>query len=105
MMRAIRISRLADKDLDDQSFYYAKVDPGLAFRFLKSVQSSLRRIAEVPGIGAPCAFENPLLAGIRRWPIKRFRDYLIFYRMVNDEVEVVRILHGARDIETILGGQ
>jgi plasmid stabilization system protein ParE len=31
-----------------------------------------------------------------------FRDYLIFYRELPDRVEIVRVLHGARDIERIL---
>jgi toxin ParE1/3/4 len=30
------------------------------------------------------------------------RDYLVFYRLVDDFVEVVRVLHGARDIEALL---
>jgi toxin ParE1/3/4 len=34
--------------------------------------------------------------------IGRFRNYLIFYRRQNDEVEVLRVLHGARDIRSIL---
>ncbi|TAE49913.1 MAG: type II toxin-antitoxin system RelE/ParE family toxin, partial [Oscillatoriales cyanobacterium] len=31
-----------------------------------------------------------------------FQDYLIFYRIQDDRVEVLRVLHGARDLEDIL---
>ena len=31
-----------------------------------------------------------------------YRDYLIFYRVREELIEVIRILHGARDYETIL---
>jgi toxin ParE1/3/4 len=31
-----------------------------------------------------------------------FGRYLIFYRIAADAMEVVRVLHSARDIETIL---
>lgn len=35
--------------------------------------------------------------------IGRFRNYLIFYRRKDDEVDVLRLLHGARDIRSVLG--
>jgi toxin ParE1/3/4 len=37
--------------------------------------------------------------GIRRRP---YRDYLIFYRILDDVIEVLHVLHGARDYESIL---
>lgn len=41
-------------------------------------------------------------AGLRRWPIPGFRNYLIFYRPMENGVEIVRVLHGARDIAAAL---
>jgi toxin ParE1/3/4 len=38
-------------------------------------------------------------SGVRRRP---YRDYLIFYRVVADTVEVLHVLHGAQDYEAIL---
>jgi toxin ParE1/3/4 len=37
--------------------------------------------------------------GIRRRP---FGDYLIFYRIEKDWIDILHILHGARDYEVIL---
>jgi len=37
--------------------------------------------------------------GVRRVP---HGDYLIFYRVIDDTVEVIHVLHGARDYEAIL---
>ena len=34
---------------------------------------------------------------MRSFPVKRYRNYLIFYRPSRDGIEVIRILHGARD--------
>ncbi len=31
-----------------------------------------------------------------------FSDYLIFYRQINDGIEVVRVLHGSRDMDRLL---
>ena len=41
---------------------------------------------------------SDLSEGLRSLP---FRDYLIFYRIVESSVVVVRVLHGARDIERL----
>ncbi|WP_334265234.1 type II toxin-antitoxin system RelE/ParE family toxin [Bradyrhizobium amphicarpaeae] len=37
--------------------------------------------------------------GIRRRP---FGSYLIFYRVGNDAIEVIHVLHGARNYEPLL---
>jgi plasmid stabilization system protein ParE len=41
--------------------------------------------------------KNPLLDGIRVWPVAGFKNHLIFYRVLIDEIEVVRVIHGSRD--------
>ncbi|MFC1707767.1 DDE-type integrase/transposase/recombinase [Planctomycetota bacterium] len=44
-----------------------------------------------------------VLAGIRMWSIRGFKNHLIFYRPSPEGLDVVRVLHGARDIPRILG--
>lgn len=41
---------------------------------------------------------DELAPGVQSFPFGR---YIVFYRVVSDAIEVVRVLHGARDIETI----
>ncbi|AGY57701.1 type II toxin-antitoxin system RelE/ParE family toxin [Gloeobacter kilaueensis] len=41
---------------------------------------------------------SELAAGLRSFPINR---YVIFYLPISGGIEVVRILHGARDLEAI----
>ena len=50
----------------------------------------------------PLAF--PLIPRYEKHGIRRcaHRDYLIFYRVGEELIEVIRILHGARDYETLL---
>lgn len=50
-------------------------------------------LADNPGAGRD---RNDIVAGIRSFPVGR---YLLFYRMLADGVELVRVLHGARDID------
>jgi plasmid stabilization system protein ParE len=37
--------------------------------------------------------------------MRRFRNYLIYYRVLDDRVELVRAVHGARDQHTALEGK
>ncbi len=55
----------------------------------------------MPGLTASRAFPKAeRLFGINRFiPIPEFEQILIFYKPLPDRVEIVRILHGARDIE------
>jgi toxin ParE1/3/4 len=53
----------------------------------------------MPGMGALREFSNPRYTGLRSWPITGFERILIFYRPTADGIEVLRILHGARNLE------
>lgn len=39
--------------------------------------------------------QHNLLPGVRAWAVG---DYVIFYRVDPDAVQILRILHGARDL-------
>jgi toxin ParE1/3/4 len=39
--------------------------------------------------------------GLRSWPIARY-PYLVFYREGEQRIEVLRVLHGRRDIASLL---
>jgi len=36
------------------------------------------------------------------WPVPGFRNYLIFYRIAADDIQILRVLHAARDLESTL---
>jgi toxin ParE1/3/4 len=48
-------------------------------------------------------FQRPSLRRVRRWPVSGFERWLIFYLPRRDGVDIVRVLHGARDIERAIG--
>ncbi|MFB2920031.1 MULTISPECIES: type II toxin-antitoxin system RelE/ParE family toxin [Aerosakkonema] len=102
MTRRISISPRASFDLDDHFEYIAESNFDAAVRFFDSARQTFAKIAQTPGIGKRCVVENPRLAGLRKWGVKGFENYLIFYLDSGEIVEIVRILHAARDIPTIL---
>ena len=77
-------------------------NPVVGERFVEQTQHTLALLAEAPGIGRPRDFDNPHLKGLRSWPVRGFRSYLIFYRPTEAGIAVLRVLHGARDLESIL---
>jgi toxin ParE1/3/4 len=55
----------------------------------------------MPYIGVMRKFKQSRLRNLRQWPVKEFEVYLIFYRVTNKRIDVIRILHGRRDLEAI----
>jgi toxin ParE1/3/4 len=73
--------------------------PATAQQFLRELEAALSRIAQRPAIGSPRY--SYLLKGLRVWPLRRF-PYLVFYLRRPSHLDVIRVLHGARDIPAAL---
>jgi len=56
----------------------------------------------MPETGTPRISSNPILSGLRSWPVKGFEDIRIYYLIQDEEIRIVRVLHGRRDIQNIL---
>src|SRR5437870_906365 len=92
----------AKKDLDDLAFYIAQDSPKAGFRFLTAAEKAFEKLARMPHLGGIWENPNPDLGGIRVWPIRGFEKYLVFYRPVGEGIEIIRVLHGSREIERAL---
>jgi len=95
----------ADRDINNQFEYIAKDNLEAAIRFYEAAFRSFDVLLTNPNIGPSRDFEDPVLKDIRIWLVKGFEKYLIFYRATDDLVEVLRVLHAARDIDSILSGE
>jgi toxin ParE1/3/4 len=91
----------ADDDLSDAFNYIARDSLDAAKRFLDAVRQDAQRLTEMPGIGALRDFARPDLKDVRSWPVSGFRNFLIFYRPIDDGIEVIRVVHGARDLDRL----
>lgn len=99
----VRLRSAAESDVVAHARYLEERSPLAASRFLDAFDAALALIGHSPGIGGRCRFQNPLFEGIRAWPIGGFKSHLIFYRLLADEIEVVRVVHGARDLGLVFG--
>jgi toxin ParE1/3/4 len=83
--------------------YIALDNPDAADRFLEAAYRCFRELERTPEMGRPRMFAAPRLSGMRSFRVKDFENYLVFYRTVPEGIEVFRVLHGARDLDTVLG--
>ena len=101
-MRPVRLRRRADSDIDTCFAWIAKDNPAAALRFLDALELTCDALSRMPGIGSPRYAGIPLVHGVRMLAIKDFENYLLFYLEREDCVDVIRVLHGARDIPEAL---
>jgi len=101
----LRISEAAARSIVEQAEYYEEAaDLALAQRWEMAVDRAMHSLLNWPERGAPCRFRSPALAGIRWIFIAGFPKHMVFYRYrPSDQVVlIVQVLHGARNLETVL---
>ena len=97
-MKPVRVRPRADAEIDALADYIAADSLDAALRFLDAVEQAFARIGEQPGIGSNRYAHLPLLGGLRVWPVPGFDRHLVFYVERADYIDVLRVLHGARDM-------
>jgi toxin ParE1/3/4 len=68
---------------------------------LRAAEETFLELARMPGMGVITSFSGSEDRDLRRWRIRGFENFLIFYRPIEDGIEVIRVLHGAREIERV----
>jgi toxin ParE1/3/4 len=104
MRRSLEIRFAAAHDLEQCARHIRKDSPRSASRFLQAAKTTCRMLLKFPAMGSTFHSIRPELKGLHVFPVKGFRSYLLFYRPTRTGIELIRVLHGARDIPTILGG-
>jgi plasmid stabilization system protein ParE len=96
-MSSYVISREADRDLDDLWDYIAADNVDAADRLTAKLMDAFEALARLPGMGhkRDDLTTHPVLF----WPVG---NYLVVYRAERSPIEIVAIVHGARDIPTFL---
>jgi toxin ParE1/3/4 len=101
----IVLSEMAVSDILEQADWYeAQAESKLAARWEKAVTSVLLRISQRPAAGKLCKFQSDELVGTRRTPVSGFSKHLIFYQVHEKEILILRVVHGARDLESLFSG-
>lgn len=90
----------ADSDIDS-IWYFIAANSGnaeVADRFIESITDRFLLLARHPNIGR--VRDEDLRPGLRSFPVG---EYVIIYRIHEEDVLILRVLRGSRDIENLLG--
>jgi toxin ParE1/3/4 len=98
----IRLRSLAVEAVMEQAEYIGRSSPAASDKFLLATELTFTQLEQMPGMGHRYESTQPRLAGVRVWSVKGFPNHLVFYRPVQGGIEVILVIHGARDIPTVL---
>ena len=94
-MKVVHISFKAGHDLEEIEEYISRDNHDAAGRLIQRIEEICNLLAQHPEAGDDRSELSPKLRG---FPIG---NYLVFYIPTRDGIEVVRVLHGSRDIPNI----
>ena len=88
------VSPLAEEDLEEIWSFVAERDVKAADRLIDEITGRFDHLLAHPEAGRA---RHELLVNLRSLPVKR---YVIFYQPTDDGVEIFRVLHGSRDVQS-----
>jgi toxin ParE1/3/4 len=91
----LSVSPEAECDLDEIEAYIGADNPVAAVNFVKQLTDAFAQLTANPRIGRKRDYLRTGLRSITKG------DYMILYWQKNDAIEIVRVLHSARDIEAL----
>ena len=104
-MKPLRLREQAKSDADEAAAWYAK-QGGLALElaFVDALEAAYDLIFRHPRIGSTRHAEHAadLPTPLRLLPLKRFDHHLIYYIELPQHVEIIRVWHASRGLETLI---
>jgi toxin ParE1/3/4 len=88
-------SPTSEEDLIDIWLYIAEDQPVNADRLLDRLNEAMIKLTEMPKMGVE---RSELIKGLRSYPVGK---YILYYRIKDNDLEVVRVLSSSRDIDSI----
>ena len=94
-MPNVKVTAAAEEDLRKIWAYVAEHNPEAANKLIKEITGKFAVLRDYPQMGRE---QFRLLVNLRSFV---FKNYFIFYQPFDDGVEILRVLHGSQDIESI----
>ena len=101
----IRKSSTAQADLYEHVDYFADHNPEVGRRFMNEVEANLELLSSNPLLGTRFTSASERFSDLRYWTMAAFPNHVIFYRVEATALNVVRILHGSRDLHAAISGE
>ncbi|MDZ8105598.1 MAG: type II toxin-antitoxin system RelE/ParE family toxin [Nostoc sp. DedQUE12a] len=94
-MSSSTISQTASRDLVEILDYFANINIEAGERFIQEFENKCKNIVNFPNMGRSYEYIAPFLRGI---PID---GHIIFYQVIDEEITIVRVVSGKRDLKTL----
>ncbi|MBP0019467.1 MAG: type II toxin-antitoxin system RelE/ParE family toxin [Cyanobacteria bacterium SBLK] len=94
-MKICIISPAASKDLNEIADYFASRNLDAGDRFVIAFERKCKYLIQFPNMGRSYSDLEESLRGV---PVE---NYIILYRIVEQGVEIVRVVSGYRDLEEL----
>jgi toxin ParE1/3/4 len=94
-MRSILRTRASRSDVVGIILHIRRGSPRAAKRVLDAVNDTIQLLGAFPTLGPR---REELSQSLRSFPVNKYTDYIIFYRTTQSGIEIIRVLHGARDV-------
>ncbi len=94
-MANVKLSAFAEADIREIWAYVAESNPSAADKLIKELLQKIRLLAQNPEFGKD---RSEIIVNLRSFPI---RKYIVFYALIEDTVEIYRVLHASRNIEEL----
>ncbi len=89
------ISQPAIKDLENIVDYFSSRNINAGEKFISQFEKKCQYLAQFPNMGRSYDDLKPSLRGLN------LGDYIIFYRIIDDGIEIVRVVSGYRDLDSL----
>lgn len=96
-MKRLVLAPKARADLFDIDAYIAERNPLAAERLIERLIQAMETLARMPSMGRTC--DDLGLPSVRRFVVEKHH---IFYLIDGRGIKVVRVLHGRRDVPTVM---
>ena len=101
MTKSFTFLQSAEQDVEEIVDYISHDSAQAAATFRVALQGVCEMLVDIPEAGSARNFHNPEMKGLRMLPVRKFTKYLIFYRSTSEGLEIVRVVHGARDLPSL----
>lgn len=95
MKKQFRLSNAAEQDLTDIWSYAADYGETTANKLIDQLVKRFLMLSTFQDAGRS---REELAPGLRSFPVKQ---HVIFYRIIPEGIEIIRVLHSSRDIDQI----
>ncbi len=93
----------ADSDLENQAYYLPTAgNPETGHGFLVAAHQTFALLATHPNLGWHSRLKRHGLSSLRVFRVSGFETMLVLYHPRPDGVEVLRVLHGSRNLQALL---